>query len=131
MKIKVFNISLLLILFVVMGIFSFKANEGSSAVENRLNQVIRNSDPSIIAKLSETEETKAFLMSVPENTEASRTSSSQGASIITTTEGLTLYKVYFVTTLNDKVIEVYMYEDRQSNFFYRLFPKWEIASIRV
>lgn len=121
----------LFLMFIGIQVFSFIAQRDPASVEKEVNQVLDVRDPVIINKLSETEETREFLMDLPKNTKASGTIDSQGASIITTNEGITLYKVYFVTTINHRAVEVFMYEDKQSRFIYKLFPQWTVCSLRV
>jgi hypothetical protein len=124
-------ILLLTITLIVIGINSFLANQGTSSVEKELNLIIEQRDLGKITAISEGKETKEFLMNLPKGTKATRTSSAQGAQRLTDQQGRPISKVYFVTVLNGTVVNVYMYEDRQSTFYYNLFPKWTVAQVHI
>jgi hypothetical protein len=121
----------LIVLFLIIFFFGFQANLGTNSVEKELNKLVNSKDPVAIAQLSETENTKESLMNLPSHTKAERTTDSQGAKWTTNEQGQSVLKVYFVSSLNGQSVSVFMYQDRQSKFYYKLFPKWTIASLRV
>lgn len=128
---KLFKLSMPFILFLVITILFFRAQEGSVFVEKEINQLISSKDPVAIAQVSEFENTKNFLLNLPAGTRAERTSSSQGAKWVINKQGLPVMKVYFVTALSGEKVEVYMYKDTNSKLYYKLFPQWTITSVSL
>jgi len=110
----------LVILFIIGG-YSFYGHVGFLNVNKQLNNIVTSKTN--IEKITADTETASFLKNLPKDTRCKHTSNLQGMN----TNG----EQYFVTTLDERKIQVFIKEDNQSNLYLKLFPNWVITSVEA
>lgn len=114
-------IVILILFFLILSVFFHSQAYAVISLESQLNHAISIGDTSTFKHISQNEDTYNFLKSLSKNQKCNNTSDFQGV--------ITGYD-YYVTALNSRNIDVFLYKD-QSNLFLFLYPNWHISSVRV
>ncbi|MDR6550759.1 hypothetical protein [Paenibacillus qinlingensis] len=118
------TLSIVLIVFVTAffyGLYRFGQFDSKIELSVQLENIIHEHDPAKIQTISLDQTTNEYLLQLPKNTKAHKTSDFQGGSKEIS---------YLATLFGDRPLHVYMKVDTQSNF-HKLFPKWTLLKVSV
>ena len=114
---------LLLIIFFIIGSYSLFCHIGFLNVNKQLNSIVTEKNITNIEKISTNTETANFQKNLSKDTRCKRTSNFQGVN--------SKDEQYFVTTLNERRIQLFIKEDTQSSLYLIFFPDWSITSVEA
>lgn len=102
-------------------LFRFGQFDSKLALSKQIEHILREHDSASIESLSLDEQTKDFLLHLPKDTNIHNISDFQGG---------TKEWGYFVGTVENKPLHVFMKVDKQS-LLHKLFPKWTLFKVTI